>query len=408
MITANDSAVISGQSTLGNFSTIANSSQTSPANISITAGQFVLADQAEINGDTASQQGGAVNITATQFINISGNSTIRSSTDAGTGTSLEQSAPTIAIDQSTLSTRISGSNPDNVGGTITANATNGDLTVSNNSLIAASTAGAAEGGSIELLASNSIIVTANSGIESTSTGTGNAGNITAIAGDDFIMQNSSVTTQATQASGGNLKIGAADLIVIQNSLISASVMGGGGSGGNISIDPIAVILQNSQILARAVLGNGGNISIITPFFLADQSSIVNASSQFGLNGTVRIQSPTSNLSGSLGTLSSKPSQAQILLTQRCAALANGQASSFVVAGREQLRADPGAWLTSPIALAGLDTDPFNNETVAKGTSNLEPRTSSLSANGMVSLRRLTPAGFLIANFADSEATGCHS
>ncbi|MEK7764259.1 MAG: filamentous hemagglutinin N-terminal domain-containing protein [Nitrospirota bacterium] len=293
------------------------------------------------------------------------------------------------------------------------------------------------GGEIALTAGQSMVILDGASVSASSTGPGNAGNISIDAGNQLILQNSSITTEANQASGGKIDLRAKNLIsLVQstistsvldgaggggdidiqvneqlrlvNSIISASVLGGTGSGGNVRIDPNIVVLQNSQILAKAIQGAGGNITITTPLFLADQSSLVSASSQFGLNGTVRIQSPTSNLSGSLGPLTSKPSQAQSLLTQRCAALANGQASSFVVAGREQLPADPGGWLTSPLALAGLDTDPFNNETVAKGTSNLEPRTSSLSANGMVSLRRLTPARFLMANFADSEATGCHS
>ena len=87
------------------------------------------------------------------------------------------------------------------------------------------------------------------------------------------------------------------------------------------------------------------------------------------------------------------------------ALANGQASSFVVAGREQLPSNPGGWLTSPFVLAAsvesLDTD----HVVASTPASLPvagPETST------VSLRRLTPAGFLMANFAESEATGCRS
>lgn len=406
MITASDSAVITGKSALANPSSITNSSTTSPANISITAGEFVLADQATIDGDTAGQQGGTVNITATQSINISGNSTIRSSTAGGTGTSLELSAPSIAINQSTLSTRISGSNPNNVGGTIAARATNGNLTVSNNSLIAASTAGAADGGSIELHASDSIIVTANSHIESTSTGAGNAGNIAVNAGQSLDLRDSSIKAEASQASGGNIDIRAVDRVRLVNSTISTSVLGGAGSGGNITIDPNVVVLQNSQILAQAIQGNGGNITIFTPLFLADQSSLVSASSQFGLYGTVTIQSPTSNLSGSLGPLASKPSQAQSLLTQRCAALANGQASSFVVAGREQLPADPGGWLSGPIALAALSEGPPDaSDAVASAPAVMAMADQD---SGRVLLRRLTPSGFLIANFADSKATGCHS
>jgi filamentous hemagglutinin family protein len=267
---------------------------------------------------------------------------------------------------------------------------------------------AGSGGNIALTAGQSVTISNGATISASSTGPGNAGNIAVNAGQSLDLRDSSIKTEAAQASGGNIDIQAIDQVRLVNSTVSTSVLGGAGSGGNISIDPNVVVLQNSQVIAQAVQGAGGNITITTPLFLADSSSLVSASSQFGLNGTVTIQSPTSNLSESLGTLTSKPSQAQSLLTQRCAALANGQASSFVVAGREQLPADPGGWLTSPLALAGLEADPFKDGTVAEGTSNLAPRTSGLLASDRVSLRRLTPAGFLIANFADSEATGCHS
>jgi filamentous hemagglutinin family protein len=275
------------------------------------------------------------------------------------------------------------------------------------------TQGAGAGGNILIETSQSTTLTNGAAISASSTGTiddaGDAGMVTIHAGNTFFMQDSSVTTQATKSGGGQIEINASDLFQLVNSRVSSSVLDGTGGGGDINIDPNLVVLQNSsQILAQAIQGTGGNITITTPLFLSDQSSLVSASSQFGLNGTVTIQSPTSNLSGSLGPLTSKPSQAQSLLTQRCAALANGQASSFVVAGREQLPADPGGWLTSQLAFAGLDADPYKDGTVADSTSNFVPRTSGLLANGRVSLRRLTPTRFLMANFADSEATGCHS
>jgi filamentous hemagglutinin family protein len=260
-------------------------------------------------------------------------------------------------------------------------------------------------GNMTLTASQSVTMLNNASISASSTGPGNAGNISIDAGKQFVMRNSSVTTKSEQAGGGNIEINATEQIRLVESQVNASAFL---DGGNITFDPILMILQNSQILAQAIQGAGGNITITTPLFLADQTSLVSASSQFGLNGTVTIQSPTSNLSGSLGTLTSKTSQTQILLTQRCAALTNGQASSFVVAGREQLPSDPGGWLTSPIALAEIDADPFRDGTVAESASNVVPRTSGLLANTTVSLRRLTPSGFLTANFADSEATGCHS
>jgi large exoprotein involved in heme utilization and adhesion len=326
----------------------------------VTTGDFQLAQGGAINVDTSSTgHGGAATVVATNGISISG--TMLDGTPSG------------------IFSRTVGTTPD-----------------------------AGSGGGITLTAGQSVTISDGASVSASSTGPGNAGNISINAGQRFEMRNSSVKTEAAQASGGNIDIQAVDSGRLVNSTISTSVLGGAGSGGNITIDPKVFVMQASEIIARAVQGAGGNITITTPLFLADSTSLVSASSQFGLNGTVTIQSPTSNLSESLGTLTSKPSEVQSLLTQRCAALANGQASSFVVAGREQLPSDPGGWLTSPLALAGLDGDLFREGTVAEGTSNLAPRTSGLLANDRVSLRRLTPVGFLIANFADSEATGCRS
>jgi filamentous hemagglutinin family protein len=308
----------------------------------------------------------------------------------------------------------SGTSSNGNGGLITINASDtismsGRLSDSSPVGILSRTIGTAldsgGGGNIALTAGQSITISNGASISASSTGLGDAGNIAINAGQQFDMRNSSVKTESAQAGGGNIDIQAVDRIRLVNSTVSTSVLGGAGSGGNITIDPNIVVLQNSQVIAQAVQGAGGNITITTPLFLADQTSFVSASSQFGLNGTVTIQNPTSNISESLGALTSEPSQAQSLLTQRCAAMANGQASSFVVAGREQLPADPGSWLTSPLAFAALGESHGASDAVAS-----VPAVMAMAAqdSGTVSLRRLTPAGFLIANFADSEATGCHS
>jgi large exoprotein involved in heme utilization and adhesion len=309
----------------------------------------------------------------------------------------------------------SGTTNNGDGRTITINATNiinisGTMTDGTPSGIYSRTVGQASdagvGGNIALTADQSVTISDGASVSASSTGPGNAGNISIDAGQQFDMQSSSITTQATQASGGNIDIRAVDRVRLVNSVVSSSVQGDASTaGGNITIDPNVVVLQNSQVIAQAAQGAGGNITIFTPLFLTDSTSLVSASSQFGVNGTVTIQNPTSNLSGSLGPLASKPSQAQSLLTQRCAALVNGQASSFVVAGREQLPSDPGGWLTSPLAFAALGEDLNAGYTVASA-----PAIMAMAAHdtGTVSLRRLTAAGFLMANFAESEATGCHS
>jgi len=283
------------------------------------------------------------------------------------------------------------------------------LTIQNSGTISASTTGPtpnATGGSIDINTADRVTMTNGASITASSTGPGNAGDISINAGQQFdIMQNSSVKTEAPKASGGNINIQAIDRVRAVNSEISTSAPGGSGNGGNITIDPNVIVLQNSDITAKAVQGAGGNITLTTPLFLRDSSSQVDASSQFGVNGTVTIQSPTSNLSGSLGILTSETSQAQALLTQRCAALANGQTSSFIVAGREQLPADPGGWLSSPLAFTALSKSLDADHAIASA-----PGTIPIAAlnTGTVSLRRLTPTGFLMANFAEIEATGCRS
>ncbi len=263
--------------------------------------------------------------------------------------------------------------------------------------------GSGAGGNITLTAGQSVTISNGASVSASSTGTGIAGDITINAGQNLELRDSSIKTEAEQARGGNIDIQAIDRVRLVNSTISTSVLDSNGNSGNISIDPNVVVLQNnSKVIAQAVRGAGGNIVITTPLFLADSSSVVNASSQFGLNGTVTARS---NLSGSLGTLPSEPNQAHSLLTQRCAALAIGQTSSFVVAGREQLPADPGGWLTSPLAFAALGESLDADHAVASAPAIMPITALDI---GTVSLRRLTPAGFLMANFANSETTGCHS
>src|SRR6185437_15385671 len=128
------------------------------------------------------------------------------------------------------------------------------------------------------------------------------------------------------------------------SRISASVLDGTGGGGSVNIDPQFVILQNSQIIANAVVGPGGNVNIMTNLLLLDANSVASASSQF------LIQSPIAPAGGRIFPLSQKPLIETALMRQRCAASAEGIYSSFAVAGRDSLPAEPGSWLSSPLPL----------------------------------------------------------
>ena len=281
------------------------------------------------------------------------------------------------------------------------------LEVSNGARIDSSSIGYALGnaGSIEV---NAYHVQLNSGatITSNSTGAADAGGINIAATNGLSMQNSSITTQANHASGGIIKITTAPSGTVQltNSTISASVLDGTGGGGSVNIDPQFVILQNSQILAQAVHGPGGNIFITSNLFLPDADSVVSASSQFGVSGTVTIQSPNAPASGKIQPLGNTLLEATSLLNQRCAALAGGEFSSFTVAGRDSLPTEPGSWLPSPLALGpvGFAVGTLTEE--GERVRVIDPAHENIG----LSLRQIAPAGFLTQAFAVDRSASCQS
>jgi large exoprotein involved in heme utilization and adhesion len=345
--------------------------------ISIQAARFTLTDHATLNADTfGSNNAGAITITATQSATIAGSfTTVGSRSDFGaTGHAgrITVTAPVISMERG--------------GG------------------LSTQTTGEGMGGNIELVATRTISLSDGARISATSTGSGNAGNIQIHAGQSLTIEQSSITAEATHASGGNLKIQASDLIRVVNSTLSSSVQGNASTaGGNITIDPNTVVLQNGHILASAVQGSGGHITITTPVFLADSLSRVDASSQFGLNGSVTIQSPTSNLSGTVGQLVSKTSQPQVLVQNRCVALAGGEQSTFILAGRDTRPTEPGGWLLSPVALLNADEAHRVGRETGSGTLFSADEKPSL-----LSVRRLVRPGFRTQLSAAIPYSGCAS
>jgi filamentous hemagglutinin family protein len=366
--------------------------------ITVNAEQVAINSQAIITADTNGiAPAGVVDInTGTLAINSGGQ--IRSSSGAETQ------------QLSTLALPLAPAQP-LTGGTITIQGRTGTgsqadtVTIDGGgSGVFTESTGTRPGGDINILTSQSVAMTNGASISSSSTGTGNAGNININAGNQFIMTNSTVTTEANRASGGAIKITTtpAGTVQMTNSTISASVLDGTGGGGSVDIDPQFVILQNSQITADAESGPGGNIFITTNLLLQDPTSRISASSQFGQQGTVTIQSPASPASGKLVPLGQKPLIATALLSQRCAALAGGNASSFTVAGRDSLPAEPGGWVSSPLALSMAEAN--------EGT----PTETALSRLGemaeetpLLSLRKVAPAGFLTQSFG-AASSDCQS
>jgi filamentous hemagglutinin family protein len=238
------------------------------------------------------------------------------------------------------------------GGTVTITASSFNATGST----VTTSAQQAGGGDITISADN-LSLGPGSIVSAQSAGPGDAGSILLTSGNTIVLNGGAITTTAAQASGGDITLTASYMTRLINSQITSSVQGGPAtSGGNITLDPQFVILQNSQILAQAFQGTGGNISIVAGVLLVDPNSVIDASSQLGVSGSVNLQAPIQNLSGALVPLR-QPLIQVAMSGDRCAASPTGQLSSFVQAGRDGVPPEPGSFLSSPLALEDLEARP---------------------------------------------------
>ncbi|MDH5587948.1 MAG: hypothetical protein OEZ05_15115, partial [Nitrospirota bacterium] len=210
--------------------------------------------------------------------------------------------------------------------------------------------GTGDGGNIALIAGQNFTLSNGATVSAGSSGPANAGSIQVQATDTILLDGATITTEAAQASGGNIKLTAQDLIQLNDSTISSSVQGNATTGGgDINLDPDFIILQNSQVLAKAVAGQGGNITLIANnAVLVDSFSTLDASSALGISGSVTIEAPTKFLSGAILPLEPQPVNVAALYGARCAAGAGGNFSTFVDSKTDSLSPTPGTFLASPL------------------------------------------------------------
>ena len=164
---------------------------------------------------------------------------------------------------------------------------------------------------------------------------GNAGNISLTARDSLTMTDSFVETRSELSAGGNIHIQVEDILLAQNSVINASANGvsPGDDGGNVTIQPSRfIILNNSDITAQANAGNGGNITIRVEFILQSAESTIDASSRFGLDGEIVIDSPN-EVTGTVAVLDAPVFDVVDLLRDYCAVEVLSERSSFTMKGR---------------------------------------------------------------------------
>lgn len=192
--------------------------------------------------------------------------------------------------------------------------------------------------------------------------TGNAGRMR-IEADTITLDNQgALIAKTVSGEGGNINLQVEDLIEMRrNSLISAEAFGGQGNGGNIDIDTefvVAIEDENSDIVADAFGGNGGNINITAQSIFGLEfrpertpKSDITASSQFGLEGNVVLNTPDSDPSRGLIQFPTQPVDVRGLVNQVCQADVVENRSQFVVTGRGGLPPKPNELLRGEAVLA---------------------------------------------------------
>jgi urease beta subunit len=299
------------------------------ADIAVAAGSF-------------SMNGGAITV-ETNGAAHAGDVTV----NVGSGITLANGA---RISSSSTAVMPTFSSPGNAGSvTLTAG---GQLHASGATV--SSSAADGQGGIIEIQAGN-LVMDQGTTISASTTGLKNAGNINLTSTDNIFITNSTVTTSAAQASGGDIKLTAPNTVRLVGANLLSDVQGNKGSnGGNISIDPQFVIIQGGSVIsASASTGAGGKINIeATQAILMEAGAEKNIKATGGnpsLDGQINIQAPIQQLAGAIAPLPQAFAVASNLYGQRCAAQKGGQFSSFVQGARDGIPPQPGDLISSPLA-----------------------------------------------------------
>ena len=301
--------------------------------VSIRAPSLVLADGAEIVGNTAlAGTGGEVLIDVGE-LRIGHARIATESTAAGADAGAAGAVSVIVADALVLEDggRISASTIDGRGGSVTLRSDR--ILIGGTGSVSAATTGAGQGGDIAL-AARSIDLRDGGTVSASATGAGNAGRLTLTADDTLAIGAGSIVTSADHSAGGDIFVEAGRQVMLTDAIISAEAGGvtEAADGGNIVIDPDFVILDASDVIARANAGNGGNITIRAGFVVGSADSRIDASSTSGIDGDVLIDSPN-EITGSVLPLETPAPASDPVEIRPCVPRLAGERSTLTVESR---------------------------------------------------------------------------
>jgi filamentous hemagglutinin family protein len=376
----------------GLFSLVSRGGVGNGGKITISANSFSLLDGANIFANTNGQgNGGTIQINANDSVTISGTSSTRGdSSEISARTNSSNRGGDIFINTRNFNLSNGGvvnaqTLNDGGGGNIVVNARR--VEVINGGQILSDTSGRGNAGNITVNTTNQVIV---DGIDTTlndriakfgtsrgiintlehgasgffvrSQGLGNAGDIEITSPKIQLDNLGKLFADSASGNGGKIRLQVSDLLLLRRGSALSTTAGtdrAGGDGGNITIDApfiVAVPKENSNIQANAFEGNGGNINITTNGIFGIESrdretllSDITASSQFGREGQVEINTSGIDPTRSLTNLPQETVEAEV--AQGCQTEGGQPKVAYFDIGRGGLPPTPDDLFNSEIVIA---------------------------------------------------------
>jgi filamentous hemagglutinin family protein len=392
VINARDTVLITGQGPNGNsglLTLVGETAKGKGGSIQITANSIWLTDNGLLTSSTLGQgDAGKITLDARNTVLFDRGSAFSNTQSLKQGNANDINISTdsfLVTNQSILSTNTTG---EGIAGNILISAKNAEFSTGGQLLTA--TSGSKNAGNITLnvidrlmlsgkdtglfantkpgssgnggsifIDPRTVIIQDGAKIAVDSQGSGIGGSIVLQAERVELRDRASITAATASAQGGNIDLTVNDLLVLRrNSSVStnAGTAEAGGNGGNISINApfvVGVLSEDSDITANAFTGNGGKVEITTQGIYGLQFqpqltpfSDITASSKFGLNGTVTINSLNVDPSRGLTALPINLNDPSQRISQGCNPGSKSTTGKFTATGRGGIPQNPGEPLES--------------------------------------------------------------
>ena len=188
----------------------------------------------------------------------------------------------------------------------------------------------------------------------------NAGNIEINAGELLINDDSQISAKTASGNGGSINFNGNEMVLRDQASIAATADfdkdGGNGQGGNIAITADNIVLfDDSTINANAFEGKGGNIAITTESLLTEKNpeDVITASSDRGIDGVVTISTPDNRSKLETTQVRIAPLAGEESIYTGCSLGTDFSANRFSYIGRGGIRKGPFDLTDAPEVIADL-------------------------------------------------------